>query len=415
MYPLRDVLTDTTVHVVFVDSVQTFEVAGVKYGVQDLAKQQVKIMAAEYTGHVRIPESVQHGGLTMTVTELADGAFANNPYLVSVSVPQTVQVVGNKLFDNCERLAAIEWNAAMTLSRQRAGTLTNGNMLIYVKAKENAPENFTNVVVGSEAGRIVLGDYEDAHPFYCLRAFTAKEVEYTHNYRMKTKRGECQGWETLTLPFDVTAITHERRGTILPFTAVTDMEKVYSGELKPFWLYVYTDDDHFGPASAIRANVPYLISMPNDDVYWDDYRLGGKVTFLGQNVEVKPLTTGNEPGTVRKFHPSYAHLENYQGYLTLNVNDATSQQIAEGSEFSMNLRETFPFEAYFVNMSAGAPAFYCPFDNMADGIESVHNAQFTMHNDVYDLSGRKIENGKKSNRKLPKGIYIVNGRKIVKR
>lgn len=32
---------------------------------------------------------------------------------------------------------------------------------------------------------------------------------------------------------------------------------------------------------------------------------------------------------------------------------------------------------------------------------------------IYDLSGRKIANGKSFNRKYPKGIYIVNGRKVV--
>ena len=32
---------------------------------------------------------------------------------------------------------------------------------------------------------------------------------------------------------------------------------------------------------------------------------------------------------------------------------------------------------------------------------------------VYDLSGRKIVNGKLSNGKLPKGIYIKDGKKVV--
>ena len=32
---------------------------------------------------------------------------------------------------------------------------------------------------------------------------------------------------------------------------------------------------------------------------------------------------------------------------------------------------------------------------------------------VYDLQGRKIDNRQSVNRKLPKGIYIRNGRKVV--
>jgi hypothetical protein len=57
------------------------------------------------------------------------------------------------------------------------------------------------------------------------------------------------------------------------------------------------------------------------------------------------------------------------------------------------------------------------------GIESIHNSQFIIHNEedaVYDLSGRKINSqsskfkvqGSKFNG-LKKGIYIVNGRKVV--
>ena len=30
---------------------------------------------------------------------------------------------------------------------------------------------------------------------------------------------------------------------------------------------------------------------------------------------------------------------------------------------------------------------------------------------IYDLSGRKIVNGKSSNRQLQKGVYIINGQK----
>ena len=45
------------------------------------------------------------------------------------------------------------------------------------------------------------------------------------------------------------------------------------------------------------------------------------------------------------------------------------------------------------------------------GIESIQNSQFIIHDegDVYDLSGRKVNSQPKQ-----KGIYIINGRKVVK-
>ena len=52
----------------------------------------------------------------------------------------------------------------------------------------------------------------------------------------------------------------------------------------------------------------------------------------------------------------------------------------------------------------------------ADAIPIIDNGQLTIDNEAgtwYDLSGRKMVNGKWSNGKLPKGIYIHNGRKEV--
>ncbi|MBO7068175.1 MAG: CotH kinase family protein [Bacteroidaceae bacterium] len=58
---------------------------------------------------------------------------------------------------------------------------------------------------------------------------------------------------------------------------------------------------------------------------------------------------------------------------------------------------------------------YTPFDfwlvveDKETGISSMDNGQWTMDNSVYDLSGRKMV----SNSKLLKGIYIINGKKII--
>ena len=49
----------------------------------------------------------------------------------------------------------------------------------------------------------------------------------------------------------------------------------------------------------------------------------------------------------------------------------------------------------------------------ATGIYDLQNYDLRFDGPVYDLSGRKIVNGKSSNRKLKKGVYIVNGHKRV--
>ena len=57
--------------------------------------------------------------------------------------------------------------------------------------------------------------------------------------------------------------------------------------------------------------------------------------------------------------------------------------------------------------------------DMIDGIKEIKNESLTPalsegEGDWYDLSGRQIVNGKLSNGKLPRGIYIKGGKKILK-
>ncbi len=49
----------------------------------------------------------------------------------------------------------------------------------------------------------------------------------------------------------------------------------------------------------------------------------------------------------------------------------------------------------------------------AVGIKAINNGQRTMDNDIYDLSGRQLPNGKSSNLQTHKGVYIINGHKVL--
>ena len=63
--------------------------------------------------------------------------------------------------------------------------------------------------------------------------------------------------------------------------------------------------------------------------------------------------------------------------------------------------------------AAHVSAFYLNFDGEET---SIHNAQCTINNEAgawYTIDGRQIVYRKSSNRKMQKGLYIVNGKKIV--
>ena len=67
--------------------------------------------------------------------------------------------------------------------------------------------------------------------------------------------------------------------------------------------------------------------------------------------------------------------------------------------------------------SASGVAAFLFFCDEEDGINPIHNAQCAIHNSIYDLSGRRISASSASSEHsvLPKGVYVVNGKKYIKK
>jgi len=74
------------------------------------------------------------------------------------------------------------------------------------------------------------------------------------------------------------------------------------------------------------------------------------------------------------------------------------------------------FRAYFqlTNAAASARSFALNLGDETTGITSIGQFDNLQSDDCYDLSGRKLSNGKLSNRQMNKGVYIVNGKKVIK-
>ena len=311
-----------------------------------------------------------------------------------------------------EELAAIIWNpsAAFTVS------VSNPNLLLYVKSSNYAPATIQNVVVNSTAESIVLTDAASGNNYYCPKEFTAKKISYTHNYGMITGLGESRGWETIALPFDVKKIAHSSKGELTPFA------NWRSGDSKkPFWLMSYGASG-WTNASSIKANTPYIISMPNNPDYKAEFRLSGNITFSAENVTVKKsdnLQTGNYGGNT--FTPNFSNTDN-SGFLALNVNNdyvSYSGGSAEGSTFVVNLRPVHPFEAYMTSTSKTRSTISINGD-MATGIEDITQVLIDENKGlrIYNLKGQliKVEQDKsleEVRRSLPAGVYIVNGKKLI--
>lgn len=271
----------------------------------------------------------------VTIDELKDEALADMN-LITVSLPTARFNVGRRILVGCTGLAAIEWNSTNKVPEDIVGDAELPNLLLYVKNASSAGNVFKNVVVDRTAETITLQDSKSSN-FYCPHEFTARKITYTHNYSQATGNGKCMGWETIALPFAPTSIHHAKNGQMAPFAA-GDAAK------KPFWLSELTEGG-FVNSDAIAANTPYIIAMPNNDHYADEYILAGDVTFEGSNVKVLASSDLNYGSKGDKtFVPNFMNTGRDE-CMTLNVGEEY-QGHAVGSIFVQSLRNASPFEAY---------------------------------------------------------------------
>ena len=388
VYTINNLSRNTTVEVEFEEILQAFSADDVNFTVVSFDQRTIRLAKGCYGITLEVPAKVSYQNAEWTVTGIDNGALANNP-----------------------DLAAVVWNPDVAFTEQ----VSNPNFLLYVNQAQYAPSNIKNVVVNGNANSITLMDAASGNNFHCPQTFTAQKITYTHNYSMKTGIGKAQGWETIALPFDVQKVTHESKGEIISFA------NWRSGDSKrPFWL-MQLSASGWTMATSIKANTPYIISMPNNDEYKSGFLLNGKVTFSAENVSVaktENLSIANYSD--RTFVPTFASLEKSNDVLALNVvNDIerVTGGSTEGSTFERNLRPIHPFEAYMTSTSSTRSIGID--EGMATGIIELISA-LSDEGDlrIYNLNGQliKIEEGRSLDevmRELPAGVYIVNGKKMI--
>ena len=369
--------------------------------------------------NLEIPSSVSYNGTTYQVTSIADGVLSNRTFNY-VSLPSTITSIDNSTFQN-STLGALIWNANASLSESVFSNMAmtvSSNFLLYVNSASYAPSNVKNVVVDGIAQTIVLSD--DGGNFYCPEGFTAQSISYTHNYSMTTG-GNGKGWEALALPFDVKNIEHKTKGTLTPF-ALYDSS---NSSQRPFWLYELGSSG-FRRSSGIKANTPYIIAMPNNTSYDSDYILTGDVTFSASNAKVyETSSVVTATSGSKRFVPAFSVVEKSSDVYTLNVSNqkvSYSGSYDKGSHFISNLRSTYPFEAYMTTSSNGTRtrSIGIEFDDDATAIDIVPaTGGETDIVKVYSMNGILVlqtdhESLQKQWESLPAGVYIVNGKKVLK-
>lgn len=268
--------------------------------------------------------------------------FNGCSFLKSLDIPANTKKIESEVF-RCIRLSSIFVNGKTTLNDI---FIDPTNCLIYLSdPTTNISSNLINVIINGVAPTLILKDIQS--DFFCPREFKAMKTTYTKTFKLKTIPGQSGGWYSLSLPFNVTSITHEDGRVLAPFNSGVP-------NAKPFWLRKLTANG-FENATSIEAGESYIIAMPNNEKYAKEYNLAGKVTFSAQNPTdgiVIPVTKYKRvEGLLFDFNASYEIQEKSASVYLLN---------AAGSAFQWSLRDSKPFEAYVTNkdITTKAPAMF---------------------------------------------------------
>ena len=240
-------------------------------------------------------------------------------------------------------------------------TLTNPNGLIYLASGSTASGN--NVVVDGTCANLVL---TDGHPFKATKQFTATNASYTMSKVVETSNGGKFG--TLMLPFAVTT---------LPGKAYSlDQGVTYGGD-------IYATE-----VNAIAANSPVLVTAKGEYTATEASVAATADTYTnGELVGTYKAMPAEENTFVLQKHGDYVAF--------FKVKDTKP---------TVN-----PFRAYIKAQNGAASKEFVNviFDGNTTGISNVNNQGNADNDIIYDLSGRRVN-------KAHKGVYIINGKKIVK-
>lgn len=298
-------------------------------------------------------------------------------------------------------IAAIVWNADDALTSEMLSGITNPNLLVYVTEASKAPSGVQNLIINGTAAEIILTDASGNNNFYCPQSFTAQSISYTRSFSQTTQIDVCQGWETISLPFTVQSIRHQTNGALVPFGA--------GNNGYPFWLRQLSNSG-LSRATAIEANRPYLICMPNNTVYPSVYNQAGNITFSATNVTVPVTSDQTASGAGVTLRPAFQQVAQSGSVYALNVGEARGEY-PEGSVFERNYREIRPFQAY---TSHGSGTRFITVSSMGGGddgftgIESIDSEDTDGNGTWHTLDGRRLEG-----KPVKKGVYIKDGRKYI--
>ena len=208
---------------------------------------------------------------------------------------------------------------------------------------------------------------------------TSKVTLSAGTYNVTINRTFAQGWNTLCLPFSITPAE-------IGAKAAQEFSSVSEGKTL-----------NFAAVSQMQANVPYLVFFENATAS-PFYYCGATQTPSAQDVTHSGITFSGNFAADKNMQGFYGVATGTDGHQRILLGSAGATLPAMGAFFS----STQPLANMSLRMEG---------ENMTD-IEAIQTTENEAQTDVYTLQGTRIQPATKGAR-LPKGIYIINGKKVI--
>lgn len=327
-----------------------------KNGVVDLYKEQTITIfgdASKDMGLIDLP-------VVLTGT-LKDGKLTAKIDIIWGEYPITVDLV--PLDATSLDLSSNAVDLEGTPLADMKADMTNSNLTIFLReGTEGVDAKEKNVVVGTTASSLSLTDGND---WGVTKDFTAAAVSYDRVFNT-----DANYVQSFVLPFGF---------TVPAGTTVAELSRVNGDNLV------------FKPVAETVANKPYLVVTTDKDFI-------NKLT----NVQVKATTGADLTTTVS----GVSHIGSYTAQNVANV-----YGYANGKFVKANSGSVKPFRTYIkvAGTQAAPMAFGVNIEGTVTGINNATTAA-TAKEAIYNLQGVRVSGDLKH---LTKGVYIVNGQKVV--
>lgn len=253
--------------------------------------------------------------------------------------------------------------------------LTNPNALIYADA--GATGAAANDIVDGTCANLTI---TEGNAFHAPKAFTAKQVSYDRVFN--TTEGYVSSF---VLPFAMNTTYVD--GKVYKFNAVNG------------------DNVNFTEVTGqLKANVPYLIVANSAKPF---------STALAKEVEIEATPETMEVKADNA--PSFAHIGSYNTTKVTSENGTTYYGYTGGKFVKANYGTLNPFRTLIKATGTTATQFSLKLDGEVTGIIGVNTELGKV--DVYNLEGKLVRSQVEAAtalQGLEKGVYVINGKKVMK-